>query len=64
MSTFLKCIISADDTNICRLGYDIKSLNKDVSHEFPAPSQWFYINKLSTTLEKNSIRVIYKFKII
>ena len=64
VSSFLKYILFQDGITSSRSGYDIELLNKEISHEFIALSQWFSINKLLINFWGSSMHVIYKFKII
>ena len=42
----MKCIISADDTNVLYTGDDVSEIKETISTEFDKLSTWFNANKL------------------
>ena len=57
VSTVLKFILFADDTNIFCSGSDIVQLSIIVSNELDKLSEWFAVNKLSLNLSKTNFMV-------
>ena len=57
VSTLLKPILFADDTNLFYSGKDIKELCSVVSIELDTSCKWFQVNKLSLNISKLNFMV-------
>ena len=64
VSSLMKCIIFADDTNFLYTGNDISEMCKTVSKELYKLSSWFMANKFSLNIPKNNFMVISRKKIV
>ena len=64
VSSLMKCIIFADDTNILYTGNDISEICKTVSKELDKLSSWFMANKLSLNVSKTNFMVISRKQIV
>ena len=54
VSTTLKSILFADDTNIFHTGDDLKKVCETISHELDKLNRWFRANKLSLNVSKTN----------
>ena len=63
VSTLLKPILFADDTNLFYSGKDIDELCSVVSIELDKLCIWFQVNKLSLNTSKNEFHDIHKQKL-
>ena len=64
VSSLMKCIIFADDTNFLYTGNDISEICKTVSKELDKLSSWFMANKLSLNVSKTNFMVISRKQIV
>ena len=64
VSSLMKCIIFADDTNFLYTGNDISEMCKTVSKELDKLSSWFMANKLSLNISKTNCMVISRKQIV
>ena len=64
VSSLMKCIIFADDTNFLYTGNDISEMCKTVSKELDKLSSWFMANKLSLNISKTNFMVISRKQIV
>ena len=64
VSSLMKCIIFADDTNFLYTGNDISEMCKTVSKELDKLSSWFTANKLSLNISKTNFMVISRRQIV
>ena len=54
ISSILKCILFADDTNIFCSGKDPEQLSKDITIELQKLQGWFSVNRLSLNVAKTN----------
>jgi hypothetical protein len=54
VSSILKMILFADDTNLFKSGYNINSLCTEMSQELSKLNTWFSVNKLSLNVSKTN----------
>ena len=64
VSSLMKCIIFADDTNFLYTGNDISEICKTVSKELDTLSSWCMANKLSLNVSKTNFMVISRKQIV
>ena len=57
VSTTLKSILFADDTNIFHTGDDLKEVCETMSHELDKLNRWFRANKLSLNVSKTNFMI-------
>ena len=57
VSSILKSILFADDTNIFLVGDDLKEVCETMSFELDKLSRWFQANKLSLNVSKTNFRI-------
>ena len=57
VSTTLKSILFADDTNIFHTGDDLKEVCETMSHELYKLNRWFRANKLSLNVSKTNFMI-------
>ena len=54
VSSFLKCVLFADDTNLFASGNDLNILYKRINVELEKLNNWFKVNKLSLNVKKTN----------
>ena len=64
VSSLMKCIIFADDTNFLYTGNYISEICKSLSKELDKLSSWFMANKLSLNVSKTNFMVISRKQIV
>ena len=57
VSTILKSILFADDTNIFHTGGDLKEVCETMSHELDKLNKWFRANKLALNVSKTNFMI-------
>ena len=62
VSTTLKSILFADDTNIFHTGDDLKEVCETMSHELDKLNRWFRANKLSLNVSKTNFMIFFNKK--
>ena len=64
VSSLMKCLIFADDTNFLYKGTDISEICKTVSKELDKLSSWFMAHKLFLNVSKTNFMVISRKQIV
>ena len=64
VSSLMKSIIFADDTNFLYTGNDISEISKTVSKELDKLSSWLMANKLSLNVSKTNFMLISRKQIV
>ncbi len=57
VSSLLRFVLFADDTNIFLSGDDVKEINKTLSKQLDKLNSWFAVNKLSLNVSKTNYMI-------